>query len=327
MTALAQTLPIEIKQPRGTLIETLLKMRDDAQMPPLVTAVVHPVDEGSFEGARLAAEAGLMKPLLIAPEDKLRAIAAELGQNLDWAEVVPVKHSDEAAEKAVELVKAGKAEAIMKGKIHTDELMAPIVNTKTGLRTGRRMSHVVVLDVPNYHKLMYLTDVALNIKPDLTMKKHIVQNVIELFTALNDGAAPKVAILSAVETVDEKIPSTLDACALCKMAERGQIVGGILDGPLALDNAISKEAAAIKGITSPVAGDADVLIAPDLESGNILFKQMRYLFKVEGAAIVLGARVPIILTSRAGGPSTRKASAALALVFARKKAEGVGHVH
>jgi phosphate acetyltransferase len=326
MTALAKTLSIEIKQPRGTLLETLVRMRDEESMAPLATAVVHPVDTSSFEGAQAAAKAGFIRPLLIAPEDKLRAVAAELGQTLDWAEIVPVKHSDEAAEVAVELCKSGKAEAIMKGKIHTDEMMAPIVNTKTGLRTGRRMSHVVVLDVPNYHKLLYLTDVALNIRPDLTMKKHIVQNAIDLFRALN-GTAPKVAILSAVETVDEKIPSTLDACALCKMAERGQITGGILDGPLALDNAISKEAAAMKGITSPVAGDADILVTPDLESGNILFKQMCYLFKVEGAAIVLGARVPIILTSRAGTPATRAVSAALAQVFARKKAEGVGHVH
>lgn len=321
MSNLAETLPIEIKQPRGTLYDTLWRMKEEANMAPLPVAVVHPVDEGSLEGARLAAIDGIIKPYLIAPEEKLKAVASQTGQNLDWGEIVPVKHSEKAAEKAVELCKNGTCEAIMKGKLHTDELMHPIVS-KDGLRTGRRMSHVVVLDVPNYHKLLYLTDVALNIKPDLTMKKHIVQNVIDLFTALN-GTAPNVAILSAVETVDEKIPSTLDATALCKMSERGQITGGVLDGPLALDNAISKEAARVKGITSPVAGDADVLIAPDLESGNILFKQMRYLFKVEGAAIVLGAAVPIILTSRAGGASTRKASALLAQVFARKKAEAM----
>lgn len=325
MTGIIETLPIEIKQPRGTLYETLKRIIAENNMSPLKVAVVHPVDAASFEGAREAAKSGIIKPILIAPEAKLKAIAAELEQDLDWAEVVPVKHSDAAAEKAVELVKAGKAEAIMKGSLHTDELMAPIVNSKHGLRTGSRMSHVVVMDVPNYHKLLYLTDSALNISPNLETKKHITQNAINMFTALNDKA-PKVAILSAVETVEEKIPSTLDAAALCKMSERGQITGGILDGPFALDNAISKEAAEIKGINSPVAGDADILIAPDLESGNILFKQMRYLFKVDGAAIVLGASVPIILTSRAGGAKTRLASAALALAFARKNSEMMPNV-
>ncbi|HBH26092.1 MAG TPA: hypothetical protein DDX54_01640 [Rhodospirillaceae bacterium] len=313
----AKVLPAEIRHERPTLLETLNDMRAD--MAPLVTAVVHPVDDVSLEGAYEAAKQGILKPLLVGPEDKIRAAAAALSIPLDWAEIVPVKHSEAAAEEAVALCKTGKAEALMKGKIHTDEFMHPIVQ-KNGLRTGSRMSHVVVLDVPNYHKLLYLTDVALNIKPDLSMKVHIVQNAINLFTALN-GCAPKVAILSAVEMVDEKIPSTLDATALCKMSERGQITGGILDGPLALDNAISKEAAEVKGINSAVAGDADILVAPDLESGNILFKQMCYLFKVAGAAVVMGARVPIILTSRAGTPATRAVSAALAQVYARKKAE------
>lgn len=323
MKKAVKILPAQIVHERQTLAETLNEMRRG--MDPLVTAVVHPVDDVSLEGAHDAAKQGIIKPLLVGPEDKIRAAAAALGIDLDWAEIAATKHSEEAAERAVDLVRTGKAEALMKGKIHTDEFMAPIVDTKTGLRTGRRMSHVVILDVPNYHKLLYLTDVALNIRPDLSMKVHIVQNAIDLFTTLN-GYAPKVAILSAVETVDEKIPSTLDATALCKMSERGQIRGGILDGPLALDNAISKEAAEVKGITSPVAGDADILVAPDLESGNILFKQMCYLFKVEGAAVVMGARVPIILTSRAGTPATRSISAALAQVYARKKAEAVGHV-
>jgi phosphotransacetylase len=211
---------------------------------------------------------------------------------------------------------------LMKGKIHTDELIAPIINKLTGLRTGRRMSHIVALDVPQYHKPLFLTDVALNIAPNLTTKKDIVQNAIDLFIALTNQT-PKVAILSAVETVNEKIPSTLDATALCKMAERGQITGGLLDGPLAFDNAISKEAANAKNIISQVAGDADILVVPDVESGNMLYKQMRYLSGIEGAGLVLGATVPIILTSRASGTKTREASCALALIYRRK--QGLDH--
>jgi phosphate acetyltransferase/phosphate butyryltransferase len=211
----------------------------------------------------------------------------------------------------------------MKGKLHTQEFMHPMMDKLTGLRTGRRMSHIVALDAPSYHKPLFLTDAAINIEPDLPAKKDIVQNAIDLFIALTNRT-PKVAILSAVETVDPKIPSTLDATALCKMAERGQISGGLIDGPLALDNAISKEAARAKSISSQVAGDADILVVPDVESGNMLYKQMRYLSGIEGAGIVLGATVPIILTSRASGPQTRKASSAMALIYYRKMGNGHG---
>ena len=208
----------------------------------------------------------------------------------------------------------------MKGHLHTDEMMHEVLNKDYGLRTGRVMSHIFALDAPSYHKTLFLTDAAINIRPNLAAKKDIIQNAIELVYTLTNRT-PKVAILSAVETVEEKIPSTLDATALCKMAERGQIVGGLLDGPLAMDNAISAEAAKAKGILSQVAGDADILVAPDLESGNMLFKQMRYLSGIEGAGIVLGARAPIILTSRAGGPLTRKVSCAMALVYQRKRGD------
>lgn len=285
---------------------------------PLITAVVHPVDKLSLEGAIESAKEGLIIPILIGPEEKIRAVA--LAENIDLSPytIVPTAHSHAAAEKAVELARLGKVEAIMKGKIHTDELMVPILDKEKGLRTGRRMSHIFIIKFPNYHKPIYLTDAAINIFPTLMDKKDIVQNAIDLFTALEERE-PKVAIVSAVETVNEKIPSTLDATALCKMAERGQITGGILDGPLGLDNALSCEAAIAKNIISPVAGDADIIVVPDVESGNMLYKQVAYLSGAEAAGIVLGSRVPIILTSRASDTITRKVSSTLALVYARRK--------
>lgn len=311
---------VALKEEESARYQQLITMTEGLK--PLVTAVVHPVEENSLSGAIEAAQEGLIIPLLVGPEDKIRKAAEDLKIDLSPYEIVATKHSHEAAEKAVELVRSGRAEAIMKGKIHTEELLHPILNKEGGLRTGRRMSHILALDAPSYHKPLFLTDAAINIRPDLTTKRDIVQNAIDLFQSLTDRT-PKVAILSAVETVNENIPSTLDATALCKMAERGQITGGLVDGPLALDNAISKEAARAKGILSQVAGDADILVVPDLESGNMLYKQMRFLSGVDGAGIVLGARVPVILTSRASGPQSRKASCALALIHYR--AQGNGH--
>ncbi len=308
---------IELKEEgRAPYYEQLIALKDDLQ--PLRTAVVHPVDANSLGGAIEAAKEGLIEPVLVGPEHKIRAVAEEQGYDLAPYEIVSTEHSHEAAERSVELAHTGDVEALMKGKIHTQELMTPVVAPEKGLRTARRMSHVFVVDAPSYHKPLFITDAALNIQPTLAHKKDIVQNAIDLFLTLGLGA-PKVALVSAVETVDEKIPSTLDATALCKMAERGQITGGILDGPLGLDNAISREAADAKGIVSQVAGDADIIVVPDVEAGNMLYKQMRYLSGIEGAGIVLGARVPIILTSRAAGAGlTRKASSALALVYGRR---------
>jgi phosphate acetyltransferase len=286
---------------------------------PLKVAVVHPVDSYSLVGAIEAAKAGIIDPILIGPEAKIRKTAADANIDISAYTVFPTLHSNAAADAAVAMANDGRVEAIMKGKLHTDELMEAVVNKQTGLRTSRRMSHVFVLDVPSYPKPLFLTDAAINIKPTLLEKRDIVQNAIDLFTTLKLGV-PKVAILSAVETVTEKIPSTLDATALCKMAERGQITGGIVDGPLAFDNAISREAANIKGIHSAVAGDADILVVPDIESGNMLYKELRYFSGVQGAGIVLGAKVPIILTSRAGDAENRVVSCALALLYARTKA-------
>lgn len=311
---------IEMREPhRGKYFEQLIALKDAHE--PLRTAVVHPVDVNSLGGAIEAAQEGLIIPVLVGPEHKIRKVAEEQGFDLSPYEIISTEHSHEAAARSVLLAREGKVEALMKGKIHTQELMSPVVAHDTGLRTGRRMSHIFVVDVPNYHKPLFITDAALNIRPSLSDKKDIVQNAIDLFLALGLGT-PKVAIVSAVETVDEKIPSTLDATALCKMAERGQITGGIVDGPLALDNAISKESAEVKGIISAVAGDADIIIVPDVEAGNMLYKQMRFLSGIDGAGIVLGARVPIILTSRAAGRGlSRSASSALALVYARRIAQ------
>lgn len=298
----------------GALYKKLLA--DSEALAPLVTAVVHPMDEITLRGALESAGAGLIVPIFVAPKTRLLALAKDLGLSLDAHSIVDVEHSHAAGERAVELVHEGRAEALMKGQLHTDEFLRPIVAKATGLRTERRISHVFAMDVPSYHKPLYLTDCAINLRPDLNDKRDLCQNAIDLFCAITQRP-PKVAVLAAVETVDPKMPSTLDATALCKMAERGQIRGALLDGPLAMDNALSKEAAEVKGIVSQVAGDADILLCPDLESGNMLFKQMRYLSGAEGAGIVLGARVPIMLTSRAGSIKTRVCSAAMALIYAR----------
>ena len=309
---------VELKEQSSDRYQQFMDMAKG--MSPLRTCVVHPVDLNSLAGAVEAAADNLIAPILVGPKARIEQVALENKLDISAFELVDTPHSHAAAETAVKLVSSGKAEALMKGHLHTDEMMHEVLNKDYGLRTGRVMSHIFALDAPSYHKSLFLTDAAINIRPNLATKKDIIQNAIELVYTLTNKT-PKVAILSAVETVEEKIPSTLDATALCKMAERGQIVGGLLDGPLAMDNAISAEAAQSKGILSQVAGDADILVAPDLESGNMLFKQMRYLSGIEGAGIVLGARAPIILTSRAGGPLTRKVSCAMALVYQRKRGD------
>jgi phosphotransacetylase/acyl dehydratase len=285
---------------------------------PLKTAVVHPVDIFSLAGAVEAAQAGIIDPILVGPEDKIRKIAEDAHIDLSKYNIFPTPHSHAAAEAAIQMARLGTVEALMKGKIQTEELMAFAVDKEKGLRTGRRMSHVFLLDVPSYPKPLFLTDAALNIKPSLMNKKDIIQNAVDLFRTLGLGT-PKVAVVSAVEIVNESIPSTLDATALCKMAQRGQITNAIVDGPLSFDNAISFESAKIKGIISDVAGDADILVVPDIESGNMLYKELRYFSGVQGLGIVLGAKVPIILTSRASDAENRVASAALAQVYARTK--------
>jgi len=311
----AMPLPeIQVKTPEHNYEQWLLNKAKG--MKPLRVAVVHPADVLSLSGAIEAAQAGFIEPVLVGPEHKIRKIAEDAHIDLGSYEIVSTPHSHAAAAKAVEMANLGQVEALMKGKLHTDELMGVVTDKEHGLRTGRRMSHVFVLDVPSYPKPLFLTDAAINIRPNLMEKKDIVQNAIDLFRTLQLGE-PKVALLSAVETVNEKLPSTLDATALCKMAERGQITGGVLDGPLAFDNAISRESASIKGIHSQVAGDADILVVPDIESGNMLYKQLRYFSGVQGAGIVLGAKVPIILTSRSGDAETRVVSCALALLYAR----------
>ena len=283
-------------------------------LPPVPTAVVHPCDALSLSGALEAASQGMIVPTLVGPRGRIEAVAKEAGLRLDGFEIVDAPHSHAAAERAVELVRAGKAGALMKGKLHTDELMGPVVDRDRGLRTERRMSHVFALDVPHYPKPLFITDAAINIFPDLDTKRDIVQNAIDLAHALGIER-PKVAILSAVETVYPRIPSTLDAAALCKMLDRGQITGGAIDGPLAFDNAVSKSAAKAKDIRSEVAGDADILVVPDLEAGNMLAKQLIHLAGAEAAGIVLGARVPIVLTSRADGLISRLASSAMAQLY------------
>jgi phosphate acetyltransferase len=285
---------------------------------PIRCAVVHPCDRDSLLGALEAAKRKMIVPVLVGPEKKIRAAA--LAENVDLAryEIVSTEHSHAAAQKAVELARAGGVDALMKGSLHTEELMGAVVPTATGLRTARRISHVFVIDVPTYPRLLFVTDAAINIAPDIDVKADIAQNAIDLARVLGI-AKPKVAILSAVETVNSKIQSTVDAAALCKMADRGQITGGVLDGPLAFDNAISATAAATKKIVSPVAGEADVLLVPDLESGNILAKQLQYLAGADSAGIVLGARVPIALTSRADPVRTRLASTAVMMLVAHSR--------
>ncbi|WP_280950703.1 MULTISPECIES: phosphate acetyltransferase [unclassified Rhizobium] len=285
------------------------------QVPQMRTVVAHPCDETSLRGAVEAAEVGLMRPILVGPAEKVRAVAQSHNLDISPFELVDVPHSDAAAARAVEIIREGGADLLMKGSLHTDELMRAVTSSTTGLRTARRISHVFVMDVPHYAETLLITDAAINIAPDLDAKRDIIQNAIDLFTQVGLGV-PRVAILSAVETVTSKIPSTIDAAALCKMAERGQITGGILDGPLAFDNAIDPEAARIKGIQSPVAGHAQILVVPNLEAGNMLAKNLTFLARADAAGIVLGARVPIILTSRADSVRARLASCAVAVLLA-----------
>jgi phosphate acetyltransferase len=282
---------------------------------PLSCAVVHPCDERSLQGTLDAADAGLIDPVIVAPRHRIEAVAARLGRTLEGRTLVESEHSHASAARAVALAAARQVGLLMKGSLHTDELMEAVL-AEPALRTGRRMSHVFRLFVPACPRPLLLTDAAINIAPDLSAKADIVRNAIDLAHALG-LALPRVALLSAVETVTPRIPSTLDAAALCKMADRGQIEGALLDGPLAFDNAISAEAAAIKGIESPVAGHADILVAPDMESANMLAKQLEYLAEASSCGVVLGAQVPIALTSRADPVSARVASAALAVVFRR----------
>jgi phosphotransacetylase len=288
---------------------------------PVPTAVAHPCEESALGGAVEAHSKGLIKAILVGPQAKIREVAQKSRIDLGQLPIVDAPHSHAAADKAVELVRQGKAELLMKGSLHTDELLAAVVARETGLRTGRRISHVFIMDVPTYHKVLMVTDGAISIAPVLEDKVDIVQNAIDLAISLG-VRQPKVAILAAVETVTSKMPATIDAAALCKMADRGQIRGGLLDGPLAFDNAISREAAAVKGIKSEVAGDPDILLAPDLESGNILAKQLTFLAKADSAGLVLGAKVPIILTSRADSVRSRIASCAVAMLAAHAKRQG-----
>lgn len=284
------------------------------------TAVAHPCDESSLRGALDAAQAGLIVPILVGPEKRIRSVAAEAGLDLSRHEVIDAAFSQESAHKAVEVVRQGRAEALMKGSLHTDELMGAVVRRETGLRTARRISHCFIMDVPAHPEPIVITDAAINIAPTLEEKVDILQNAIDMAHDLTDREV-RVAILSAMETVNPKVPSTIEAAALCKMADRHQITGAILDGPLALDNAINPEAARIKKIDSPVAGRANILLVPDLEAGNMLAKSLTFLAGADAAGIVLGARVPIILTSRADSLITRLASCAVATIMANARHE------
>lgn len=285
---------------------------------PVPTAVVHPCEQSALAGALEAAAKGLITPILVGPKAKIAEVAERASLSLGKTEIVDAPHSHAAAVKAVELVREGRAELLMKGSLHTDELLSAVVSREGGLRTGRRISHVFLMDVPTYHKVLVITDAAINIAPALEDKVDICQNAIDLAVTM-EVARPKVAILAAVETVNSKMPATIDAACLCKMAERGQIIGGELDGPLAFDNAISREAANMKGIASAVAGDPDILLAPDLEAGNILAKQLTFLGGADSAGLVLGARVPVILTSRADSVRSRIASCGVAMLAAHAR--------
>jgi phosphate acetyltransferase len=308
------------------LINPILKMNAARQilqklialgrsLEPVTVAVCHPCSDVSLRGAVEAAEAQLIAPILVGPAAKIRAIANHEGMDISPYRLIATDHSYESAARAVALCRSGECEALMKGSLHTDEMMREVVNSSTGLRTERRISHVFLMEVSTYPNMLMITDAAINIYPTLDDKLHIVQNSIDLAHALGIPQ-PKVAILSAVEMVDPKILSTIEAAALCKMAERGQITGAIVDGPLAFDTAINKDAALIKGLISSVAGNADILVVPDMESGNMLAKQLEYLANAKAAGIVLGARVPIILTSRADSTETRLASCAVAVKLA-----------
>ena len=320
--------PVEkVRRPRVVLPEVHLheqgaRYRDligaTRNLSPIRTAVVHPVDAASLGGALEAAADGLIVPVLVGPMAKIKSVAAAGGFDIAALECVDTAHSHAAAEVAVGLVRNGKADAIMKGALHTDEIMSAVVQKETGLRTERRISHVYALDVPHYPKPLFITDAAINIAPGIDDLRDIVQNAIDLVQALG-VSLPKVALLSAVETVSSNLPSTIAAAALCKMADRGQITGGLVDGPLAFDNAISKASAATKHIASQVAGDADILVVPSLEAGNMLAKQLIYLSGAEAAGLVLGARVPIMLTSRSDSQLARKASAAIAQIYVHRR--------
>ena len=289
---------------------------------PIPTAVAHPCEASALAGALEAGAKGLIIPILVGPADKINEVAKRERIDLGRTRIVDAPHSHAAATRAVELVRKGEAELLMKGSLHTDELLSAVVARETGLRTGRRISHVFLMDVPTYHKVLIVTDAAINIAPALEDKVDIVQNAIDLAVTLG-VETPKVAILAAVETVNSKMQATLDAAALCKMAERNQITSGLLDGPLAFDNAISKDAARTKGIKSEVAGDPDILLAPDLEAGNILAKQLTFLANADSAGLVLGARVPIILTSRADSVRARIASCGVAMLAAHARRQAL----
>jgi len=299
----------------GKYEQMLLKCRNLA---PIATAVAHPCEPSALAGAIDAAKLGLIIPILVGPIAKIEFTAKTAGIDIGKFQVVDAPHSQAAAAKAVELLREGQAELLMKGSLHTDELMAAVVSREGGLRTGRRISHVFIMDIPTYHKVLIITDGAINIAPTLEDKADICQNVIDLAVALG-LKEPKVAILAAVETINSKMPATIDAAALCKMAERGQIKGAKFDGPLAFDNAISKQAAQTKGIVSDVAGDPDILLAPDLEAGNMLAKQLSFLANADSAGLVLGAKVPIILTSRADSVRSRIASCGVAMLAAHAR--------
>jgi phosphotransacetylase len=285
---------------------------------PIPTAVAHPCEATALAGALEAAAKDLIVPILVGPIAKITEVAKQAGIDLGRVQIVDVPHSHASATTAVALVREGRAELLMKGSLHSDELLAAIVDKDSGLRTGRRISHVFIMDVPTYHKVLMVTDGAINIAPTLEEKADICRNAMDLAHAMGIER-PKIAVLAAVETVSSKMPATIDAACLCKMAERGQITGGLFDGPLAFDNAISKEAAKIKGITSEVAGDPDILLAPDLESANILAKQLSFLANADSAGLVLGARVPVILTSRADSVRSRIASCAVGMLAAHAR--------
>ena len=290
---------------------------------PVPTAVAYPCERSALEAVLDAAGEGLITPILVGPAATIRKVAKDAGLDLGTAEIIDAPGSVESAACAVALVREGRAELLMKGSLHTDELLGAVVARETGLRTGRRLSHAFLMDVPTYHKVLLVTDGAINIAPTLEEKADICQNAVDLCRSFG-VERPKVAILAAVETVSSKMPATLDAAALCKMAERGQITGAVLDGPLAFDNAISAEAAKVKKITSPVAGDPDILLAPDLEAGNMLAKQLSFLANADSAGLVLGARVPIILTSRADSVRSKVASCAVAVLSAHARRQGTG---
>ena len=311
--------------PEHVLHEKFERLIAEARkLPPVATVVVHPCDEASLRGAIEAADTGLIVPNLVGPRHKIEAVAAAAKLDISTYRLEDTPHSHAAAAKAVELIRRSEAELLMKGSLHTDELMQEVTTRDTGLRTARRISHVFIMDVPTYPETLFITDAAINIFPSLDDKHDIIQNAIDLHHQMGLGM-PRVAVLSAVETVTAKIPSTIEAAALCKMADRGQITGGLVDGPLAFDNAIDMEAARIKGIRSEVAGRAQILVVPDLEAGNMLAKNLTFLARADAAGIVLGARVPIILTSRADSVRSRLASCAVAVtvVHATRKVAAV----